>query len=534
MLKIKLYTKAVSFVLIVTILFVACDVPDISKFTETSAEMTRGISKGVQETGTILETTANSDFVSQEAKNIITEQSKDYDKKVKPTLKALNSLDSYLEALNALAQSNKKSGENAAAVVSSVGNLVTAVGGLQLPETAIKLGTVAVTLFNQIKTAKDFKKRVTLVELIVNGSSSDSSIPCTVENSAQISKNLRLSLESMDGRLRTRREAVEAPLRAKPDIETEAKKLAEEIKNLNKEISESDDPAEIRNLKSQKESKETRLKDLKKGLESIQKIYDDKIKSLDEKEREEWLTKVGDHFCGIIDILKLNMEELDIVQKVALDLLYNNTKRKSNTLIGYHDSIITNDEAVQRKISFILRYKSRWETLQELILKKKDPEQISDLRKNLAAILTDIYVADGTLKPAIAKALRQSDGECMKDAECDKTAQGTETRHNGVIILYLEDREMNLMVENARLITELDRIKPQHEGVISELTKIKSKQKEMNALFKANIEALDTWGETHSNLRVSLNTKKPLTVSKLLSKTREIWDILKPEQAGTN
>ena len=36
----------------------------------------------------------------------------------------------------------------------------------------------------------------------------------------------------------------------------------------------------------------------------------------------------------------------------------------------------------------------------------------------------------------------------------------------------------------------------------------------------------DAWAETHANLRVAVNTKKPLTAAKLASKVKEIWAII--------
>jgi hypothetical protein len=59
---------------------------------------------------------------------------------------------------------------------------------------------------------------------------------------------------------------------------------------------------------------------------------------------------------------------------------------------------------------------------------------------------------------------------------------------------------------------------------------MKEKQDQLDALLDSSLSALDAWAETHANLRVAVNTKKPLTVSKLASKVREIWGIINPEK----
>jgi len=61
------------------------------------------------------------------------------------------------------------------------------------------------------------------------------------------------------------------------------------------------------------------------------------------------------------------------------------------------------------------------------------------------------------------------------------------------------------------------------------LTRLQEQQLEL--LLDASTNALDAWTDSHANLRVVINTKKPLTVSRLVSKVREIREIIdkKPE-----
>ena len=147
MLNIKFFSKAVTLILITSIFFTACDVPDISKFSEQSAEMTRGIRKGVKETGGVL-TTASESIHLFETKTIdaFTQHSKNYDAAMEPTLETLDALDAYLDALNALAQANKKSAENLKAAVGAVSSLVTSASQLVLigkPDAALQVHETA-------------------------------------------------------------------------------------------------------------------------------------------------------------------------------------------------------------------------------------------------------------------------------------------------------------------------------------------------------------------------------------------------------
>src|SRR5438270_7616148 len=121
----KFSSKLIPVLFIVGIFCSACDVPDISEFTKQSAEMTRGIRKGVKDTEALIkDATERNDLYSDATRAKLKKDLKDYQNGIKPTVAALDALDGYLEALNALSQANKKSGENASAVVTSVGNLV--------------------------------------------------------------------------------------------------------------------------------------------------------------------------------------------------------------------------------------------------------------------------------------------------------------------------------------------------------------------------------------------------------------------------
>lgn len=134
--------------MIVSILFTACDVPDISEFTTQSVEMTRGIRQGVKDTGDVLKTAAANDSLFEpETIRGFQKYSKSYNTVMQPTLKTLDALDSYVEALNALAQANKKSAENSEVLVGAIDDLVSSARNLvvapplaafELPDMALK------------------------------------------------------------------------------------------------------------------------------------------------------------------------------------------------------------------------------------------------------------------------------------------------------------------------------------------------------------------------------------------------------------
>src|SRR5919106_6042988 len=123
--KLKLSSKLIPIVLIASLFLTACDVPDISKFSEQSTEMTRGIRKGVKGNESLIKAASErDDLYSSRTIAKLKENLNKYQSAVKPTVAALDALDAYLEALNALSQANKKSGENASATVTSITNLV--------------------------------------------------------------------------------------------------------------------------------------------------------------------------------------------------------------------------------------------------------------------------------------------------------------------------------------------------------------------------------------------------------------------------
>ena len=104
--------KLLTILLIVTVLAAGCEIPDLTEFTKQSAEMTRGIRTGVKDTeGLIKSASERDDLYAPATRTELKKQLVAYRAAIKPTVEALDGLDSYLGALNALSQSNKKSGK---------------------------------------------------------------------------------------------------------------------------------------------------------------------------------------------------------------------------------------------------------------------------------------------------------------------------------------------------------------------------------------------------------------------------------------
>ena len=105
--------KLLTILLIVTVFGAGCEIPDLTEFTKQSAEMTRGIRTGVKDTEGVIKTASErNDLFSDKSRSKFRQELKSYHEGLKPTLEALDGLDAYLDALNALAQAQKKSTEN--------------------------------------------------------------------------------------------------------------------------------------------------------------------------------------------------------------------------------------------------------------------------------------------------------------------------------------------------------------------------------------------------------------------------------------
>lgn len=535
---VKRNSKLVATLLTVALLLTGCEVPDISKFTEQSAEMTRGIRSGVKETeGRLRVASERKDLYSEESIEAFEQHLKEYRAAVKPTAAALDALDGYLEALNALARSNEKSGENAAAAVKSVSDLVNAVSGFTFAGEVVNISTGIATLLNQFKTSRDFKKRVTLAAEIVEGVhpvtdangkqlKDESGMPVFTRNCTDAAgeriflqaKNIK-ELAGPARKVVTDKEA--AQLKALPSDDARRKQLIA-WKKITKE-----QDAELKRLTP--EERRRKLWDWKH-------LDDEQYASIARSEAA--IQQLG---CGVIDFLKFNIRDLREINNHLSTSLFDNVREKHQTLLDYHDGIVRADQRVQRELKTILAYKDQAAFIRESEATGAAPADILLMKLKLREYLTDIFIMDGPLRNTVVGAIKECGagcgrmleyvGKCLKCREEVLPNTSAEQFHtgNGHIESAFEARAAELGEQNAGYLEELDKIAPSRAAVVAELDALKAKHTQLDALLDSSLSALDAWAETHANLRVAVNKKKQLTVAKLAGKVRELWAIVNPE-----
>jgi hypothetical protein len=490
MLKLKLLPKLVPIFLIVSIFFTACDIPDISEFTMQSAEMTRAIRKGVKNTDELLDSVSNNPLFEGDLKDAFTEQHTIFQKEIKPTLKALDSLDSYLEALNNLAKARKKSKENSEATINAIGSLVSVVSGFTLSDGVTKLASGLLTQYENARLEKDFKKRVNLVAEIVEGKT----YPVTKDGATLYESNCNVDV--VDG------------------------------------------------------------------------IINDDSKTAQQKASA--IQKLG---CGIIDYIKINVKFLRQTNNDLSETLLSRLYEKNEVLLSYRKYIQDNSEIIRKERSYILRYKNktaysndsqnrlglqfeikkaqiineyekklavvtsvaeraRLATERDKKIKKAQDaknkgiqENLAEDKKNVENILNFVISQDQDLLQ-LKRDLINFDQNCANAGNC--TDVNTQNNRRIIIIQRLETRDTQLEALSKANDSNLQRIEPDYDQVKNLLDHMTEKKTMLNSLLNSSLDALDAWKDTHINMRVSLNTKKPLTVSVFVSRVRELWEILKP------
>lgn len=514
----KFLFKAVTVILITSIFFTACDVPDISKFTEQSAEMTRGIRKGVKDTGDILVLASErADLIQNaEKRKQFLDEAKKFQAVMKPTLSTLDALDAYLEALGTLSQANKKAGENAKAVVDSVGGLVTAVSGITLADTGLKIATGLLTLAEQFRTARSFKKRV------------------------------NKAAEIVEGRFLKKVTYTEENGKVKEDVEF-IKKCTDDKKDL----------IEQATIELNAKIKAIEADDALSNKEKIDQIKAAK-KATDEK--------VYEYGCGVIDLLKFTMKDLQKINKAVMPLLITNLRENHRVTTNFHDSIVENDTTTQRELTAILRYKNLLSLIKEDEYNGVDNTVIVKKKRRAKENLENLFMLDPRMRVDVLDEIREKEQEKKKELQCTsqdpskpecmedlvsfrcKDGEDLDTcdmrldqlimrigtvkfdEGNGYIEPVLADRAKTLYEENEMYLAEKERIKPDYSSVTNEITGMENRQIQLHKLLNASIDALDVWAKTHANLRVAVNTDKTLTVSALAAKVKEIWAIIESEE----
>ena len=528
MFRLRQTSGLITILVIVSVFFTACDIPDIAKFTEQSSEMTRGIRKGVKDTESLLKAASERDDLYSDATiTDIEKQLKNYRAAMKPTVAALDGLDGYLEALNALSQANKKSGENARAAVTSVSNLVTAVSGFEIGGTALNIATELVSLAEEFRTAKDFKKRVTLSAEIVEGIrpvldkdgkqvKDDTGQPAFTRSCKGDANNKIIEAS------KTIREKAEAALTKKP-LTADQKK----------------------DLSPKPDVKWNQL--LEWGI----------LETADYKAIKDAMKLIDDYHCGVIDFIKFNVQDLRQINDAVATTMYRNAREKNRVVLGFYENIVANDKNVQTVLDEILSVKALVPVINRYVDNKADTRAVQT-KVTLKQTIDSLFNDDSEIATAVKEKIKacgsdacgqmfvllelpslnsckDTDRVCRKDLSEKMNTSIAQTnrvqwdKSTSLITTLLDAKASTLYEQNEMYLTELGRIKPSYELVQGELNAMKNKQNQLDSLLESSLSALDAWAETHANLRVAVNTKKPLTVARLASKVKEIWAIVNPE-----
>lgn len=521
----RFFSKLLPIVLICSIFSTACDVPDISKFTEQSAEMTRGIRKGIKDNDSLIKTASErEDLYSPETIAKLKENLKQYRAATKPTVGALDALDAYLDSLNALAQANKKSGENAGAAVNSVTSLVTAVTGFAVAGSVVNIATGLATLAEEFRTSRDFKKRVTLAAEIVEGVH-----PVYDENGKQ--------KKDKDGRVLFVSNCTE-------DAKAPISKAGNTIRTISEPILKGLSANEAKQLKDAPVDKKWET------LNSLHKFQGNEFSDIKNAEQT-----VNDFGCGVIDFIKFNIDDLKAINLNVSRSLLSSVTEKDRTILAFHDSLLKSRKDIQDKLLDIQVAKNLVPRINEARALEVDSETIVARQVTFKKTLDDLFLLDPPLKATMIDSLKKCEkaekaGEtkCGKivellekeatlakcDAQClealkegfRKMTPDQFDRSNAIILPILDSRRRELSDEDGKYRADLERIDPQFKTVTAEIASIQNKRDQLDSLLDSSMSALDSWKEAHANLRVTVNTKQTLTVAKLASKVKEIWAII--------
>jgi hypothetical protein len=310
------------------------------------------------------------------------------------------------------------------------------------------------------------------------------------------------------------------------------------------------------------------IKTLVAGILTRANLSDDQVnalKPLTPEERREQLKKWGkitgpEYYqihvaesqiasagCGVIDFIKFNVKDLRVINETLSQSMFRNASENNRTTLGFFNSIVASDRRVQRELETILNYGSLVALIRELEATGGSAVTIRESKIVLKSHLDELFNLDGQIRNAVIQAMDKCGLGCSKMktyvqfSMCDTCepaivaiikgiSKAEFDRSNGDIERILETRGAALDDRNSKYLDDLSRITPSHSVVVNQLNAIQTKQHELDALLDSSLSALDTWAETHANLRVAVNTKKPLNVAKLTSKVREIWKIIEPDK----
>ena len=549
--KIKFIHKIVPLLLIISILFTACDVPDISEFTTQSAEMTRGIRKGVKDTEALIKTASDRDDLYSEAtRKELGKQLKKYQTAVKPTLNALDGLDGYLGALNALSQANKKSEENSKAVVNSVGSLVTAVSGFTFASEVINVASGLLTLAEQFRTARSFKKRVNLASEIIEGRQIEKIDNYTINGEVKQRTFLEKTCNEQAGN-----QIVNLSRNVQKIIDPILAPLSDKEK---KELNSLSSDQQLQWLRTKKRVNDAELAILKplKPEEKRKKLVEWGRLSAEQNglivATELTINAMG---CGVIDFLKFNIMDLKVINEAVSNSIIDNIKNKDATVIKFDKKIAVRRKDIRNNLDSNQDVINLITRINEDVAIGKPTSLILDRKVRLKNNLDDAFTRDSVVKEAIIQEITNCGGGCgamlevltlempslfdcdnacvnrVKNIFRDRISKAQFDRSTAIIVRLLNDRNGELDDEDQTLSERVALLKPDLEAVTADYKSFEKKRNDLDALFNTSLSALDAWAETHANLKVAVNTKQSLSVSKLISKVREIWEIINPSES---
>jgi hypothetical protein len=397
--------------------------------------------------------------------------------------------------------------------------LVTAVSGLTFASPALNVASGLLTIAEQFRTTRDFKKRVNLAAEIVEGG---------FTNKVEANGN---NVVDANGK----------PVLVKActgNAEAEITREAGTIKTLVGAALDRSTDEQLKLL--QPLSPQER----RKMLQDFRLLQPSELEQISQAEK-----LIASFKCGVIDLIKFNVKDLKQINLGISETMFTNAHEKNLTVFTFYNALESTDRKTQRELSTILNYKILTALIRELEATDGTAESIVNSKISLKHHVDQLFADDAQLRNAITDKVNQCGSDCgameqYLNFNLCRTCRGAFVKvingitkpqfdtSNGHIETILEERAAKLYDQNTKYLEELKRITPAHSAAMGELQAISHKQEQLDQLLGASISALDAWAKSHANLRVAVNTKKPLGVAQLASKVREIWSIINPAETN--
>ena len=258
--------------------------------------------------------------------------------------------------------------------------------------------------------------------------------------------------------------------------------------------------------------------------------------------------QISEFGCGVIDLIRFNVSDLRLINQVVSKSMFDNIQDMTGPVLAVHESTRKRRDNIREEIGGIIAVKNLVSRINELVITDVDPNLIMRRKVRLKEDLDDLFARDDVLKKEALDSITECGTSCgrMLEAlnlilprECDSAdcAEGLKSiltaidgskfsRSMGIIIGVMDNIKDKRVSEDQKLAADVERLKPDYDAVVADLKKVSDKRDQLDSLLSTSLTALKAWADAHANLRVAVNTKKPLTVSKLTSEVREIWAII--------